>query len=65
MEIFVQKDTIMKKTYMAPEIQVVEVELHLLDNTSPRSMGVNSSTTVSDPNAVLGRGGSDWDDEDF
>jgi len=55
----------MKKTYMTPDIQVVKVESQLMTPASPvHSMSINSSTTVSDPNAVLGRGGSDWDDED-
>ncbi len=52
----------MKKTYLNPTIEVVEVKTEqLLDVTS---LGKDSSTTISDNDAVLGRGGSDWDDED-
>ena len=54
----------MKKTYMTPDIQVVKVEQHLLTSGSSKTMDVNSNKMVSDPNAVLGRGGSGWDDED-
>lgn len=54
---------IMKKTYMAPEIQVVKVESQLM--TPASQLGVNGDKTVNSGNAtLLGRGGSDWDDED-
>ena len=53
----------MKKTYMTPDIQVVEVELRLLDQAS--QMVVNGDKPVNANNAtLLGRGSGDWDDED-
>ena len=54
----------MNKTYMTPDIQVVKVGQQLLTSGSSKTMNVDSNKMVSDPNAVLGRGGSDWDDED-
>ena len=62
MVIFVQKDTIMKSTYMTPEIQVVKVESQLM--TPASQMGVSDKTVNSTNATLLGRGGSDWDDED-
>ena len=51
----------MKKTYLIPTIDVVEVKMEqLLDVTS---LGKDNKTTISSNDAVLGRGGSDWDDE--
>ena len=55
----------MKRKYMIPNIQVVAVEQHLLTSASPDDkMTVNKSTTVSNPDAVLGRSGGNWDDDE-
>ena len=52
----------MKKTYKSPTMFVVKIEQHLLDG---HSLPKDSETPpINDNNAVLGRGGSDWDDED-
>ena len=53
---------IMKKTYMTPDIQVVKVESQLM--TPASQMGVSDKTVNSTNATLLGRGGSDWDDED-
>ena len=54
----------MKRKYMIPNVQVVAVEQHLLNSASPDDkMTVNKTTTVSNPDAVLGRSGS-WDDDE-
>ena len=57
-----KKDTIMKKTYMTPETQVVKVEIqHLLNDASrPRIAG-----TTQDVNDLLGRGDAGWNDDDW
>ena len=50
----------MKKTYIAPETQVMKVELqHMIANSPLPIKG-----TTSNASDLLGRGGSDWDDED-
>ena len=55
-----KKETIMKKTSMTPETQVVKVELqHMIANSPLPIKG-----TTSNASDLLGRGGSDWDDED-
>lgn len=51
----------MKKTYKSPAMIVAKIEQPLLSGVS---LPKDSETTISDNNAVLGRGGSGWDDED-
>lgn len=60
-----KRKRIMKKIYMKPATQVVKVEQQLLSGAS-KTLGVNpdASKAVSDPDAVLGRSGGGWDDED-
>ena len=63
MEIFVQKETIMKKTYMTPKMETIEVKtIGMLADSRNLNKG---TTTITNESSVLGRGGSDWDDEDF
>ena len=47
---------------MSPDVQVVNLELQNM--VAATTMTVNSNKKVSDPNAVLGRGGSNWDDDE-
>lgn len=48
----------MKKTYMTPETQVVNIELqHMIAGSN---LGIKGST--GDANDLLGRGDSGWDD---
>ena len=52
----------MKKTYMTPKMETIEVRtIGMLAESRNMTKG---STPVSDESVVLGRGGSDWDDED-
>ena len=56
-----KKDTIMKKTYMAPETQVVKVDLQqMIADSIPRIAG--STNNVND---LLGRGDAGWNDDDW
>lgn len=53
----------MKKKYIKPEMTAHKMESwHLCD---PSPLGMNSETKAGSGTTVLGRGGSDWDDEDW
>ena len=65
------KDTIMKKTYMAPETLSIKVSTQSMIAASPRGIlfGDNGTGSIEVQNGnatgtAMGRGGSDWDDED-
>ena len=53
----------MKKIYVKPEMTAHKVESwHLCD---PSPLRMESNTKATNGTTVLGRGGSDWDDEDY
>ena len=60
--VFKKKKTIMKKTYMQPDIQVVKVEQHLLNNPASEPKAGFAKGSV-DAGSVGARSGG-WDDED-
>ena len=62
MEIFVQKETIMKKTYTTPKMETIEVRtIGMLADSRNLNKG---TTTITSESSVLGRDTStDWDDD--
>lgn len=55
----------MKKTYLIPTINVVEVKMEqLLGETSLNMTSGSASVNGNNEYNTLGRGDSDWDDED-
>ena len=66
-----KRNTIMKKTYIAPETFSIKVSTQSMIATSTRGITFGSNGTgsveVQNGNATgtaMGRDGSDWDDED-
>lgn len=54
----------MKKTYIAPEINVYRIDYHT-SLLAGSAQGTGIKGDASSENAVLGRGNSFWDDEDY
>ena len=53
----------MKKTYMTPKLEKIEVRtIGMLDESQSMTKG---STPVSDESVVLGRGDAGWNDDDW